>query len=92
MAANELVQTRINGQIKAEAAAALAEMGLSVSDAVRLMLTRVAKDKTLPFEIWQPNAASLQAIQEAEQIIRARSARFQTSQALFDDLDQASRT
>lgn len=92
MAANELVQTRINGQIKAEAAAALAEMGLSVSDAVRLMLTRVAKDKTLPFEIWQPNAATLQAMQEADLIVQARSARFQTPDALFDALNQASRT
>jgi DNA-damage-inducible protein J len=92
MAANALVQTRINGQIKAEAAAALAEMGLSVSDAVRLMLTRVAKDKALPFEVWQPNATTLQAMREAEQIVQARSARFQTPDALFDALDQASRT
>jgi DNA-damage-inducible protein J len=45
MAANALVQTRINGTVKAEASAVLATMGLTVSDAVRLMLIRVAQDK-----------------------------------------------
>ena len=50
MAANALVQTRIDGTVKEEAATVLAAMGLTVSDAVRLMLTRVAREKALPFE------------------------------------------
>ncbi len=50
MAANALVQTRIDSAVKEEAAAVLAAMGLTVSDAVRLMLTKVAHDKALPFE------------------------------------------
>ena len=45
MAANQLVQARIDGAIKEEAAAVLAAMGLTVSDAVRLLLTRVAQEK-----------------------------------------------
>ena len=49
MAANQLVQTRIDGAIKEEAAAVLAAMGLTVSDAVRLLLTKVAQYKALPF-------------------------------------------
>ncbi|ASV84413.1 type II toxin-antitoxin system RelB/DinJ family antitoxin [Ochrobactrum quorumnocens] len=65
MAANQLVQTRIDGEVKAQAAAVLATMGLTVSDAVRLMLTKVAKEKTLPFEIWQPNAETIAAMEEA---------------------------
>ena len=65
MAANALVQTRINGSIKAEASAVLATMGLTVSDAVRLMLTRVAHDKALPFEPLRPNAETIAAMQEA---------------------------
>ncbi len=65
MAANALVQTRINGSVKAEAAAVLATMGLTVSDAVRLMLTRVAHDKALPFEPLTPNAKTIAAMQEA---------------------------
>ena len=65
MAANALVQTRINGNIKAEAAIVLASMGLTVSDAVRIMLTRVAHDKALPFEPLRPNAETIAAMEEA---------------------------
>lgn len=65
MAANALVQTRINGAVKDEASAVLATMGLTVSDAVRIMLTRVAHDKALPFEPLRPNAETIAAMQEA---------------------------
>ena len=64
MPANALVQTRINGSIKREAALVLATMGLTVSDAVRIMLTRVAHDKALPFEPLRPNAATIAAMEE----------------------------
>lgn len=49
MAANALVQTRIDADIKERAAAVLESMGLTVSDAVRILLTRVAKEGALPF-------------------------------------------
>lgn len=65
MAANALVQTRIDGTVKEEAATVLAAMGLTVSDAVRLMLTRVARDKALPFEPLVPNAETIEAMKEA---------------------------
>jgi len=65
MAANALVQTRIDGKVKDEASAVLAAMGLTVSDAVRLMLTRVAHDKALPFEPLIPNAETVAAMREA---------------------------
>ena len=65
MAANQLVQTRIDGTIKAEAAAVLAAMGLTVSDAVRLMLTRVAREHALPFDPLIPNPATVAAMMEA---------------------------
>ncbi len=64
-AANALVQTRINPKIKAEAAAVLETIGLTVSDAVRLMLTRVAHEKALPFEPLIPNAATIAAMRDA---------------------------
>ena len=64
MASNALVTTRINERIKHEATEVLATMGLTVSDAVRLLLTKVAKEKSLPFEIWQPNAETIAAMQE----------------------------
>jgi DNA-damage-inducible protein J len=65
MAANQLVQTRIDATIKAEAAAVLAAMGLTVSDAVRLMLTRVAREHALPFDPLIPNAATVAAMRES---------------------------
>ena len=74
MAANQLVQTRIDGEVKAEAAAVLAAIGLTVSDAVRLMLTRVAQEKALPFEPLIPNATTIAAMKEAREEKGKRSA------------------
>jgi DNA-damage-inducible protein J len=65
MAANALVQTRIDGAVKEEAAAVLAAMGLTVSDAVRLLLTRIAHDHALPFDPLIPNAETIEAMKEA---------------------------
>ena len=65
MVANQLVQARIEGAIKAEASAVLAAMGLTVSDAVRLMLTRVAREHALPFDPLIPNATTVAAMMEA---------------------------
>ncbi len=50
MAANALVQTRIDPVLKARAIAVLDGMGLTVSDAVRILLTRIAKEGALPFD------------------------------------------
>ena len=77
MASNALVTTRINENIKHEASEVLATMGLTVSDAVRLMLTKVAKENSLLFVIWQPNAETIAAMQEA------RNGNLET----FDSLD-----
>lgn len=51
MATNALVQTRIDPALKARAAAVLDHMGLTVSDAVRILLTRIANEGTVPFEL-----------------------------------------
>jgi DNA-damage-inducible protein J len=67
MSANALVQTRINSEIKDEAAVVLQAIGLTVSDAVRLMLTRVAHEKALPFEPLIPNQATIAAMKEARE-------------------------
>lgn len=66
MVANALVTTRVNEHIKQEASEVLETMGLTVSDAVRLMLTKIAREKALPFDIWQPNEKTLAALREAE--------------------------
>ena len=65
MPATEMVHIRIDKRVKAQATKALSAMGLSVSDAVRVLLTRVAAEKALPFEVRVPNAATVAAMQEA---------------------------
>ncbi len=85
MAANALVQTRINGAVKDEAAAVLATMGLTLSDAVRIMLTRVARDKALPFEPFRPNAETIAAMEEARLNQGGKS--FDSVEALMADLN-----
>ncbi len=83
MAANHLVQARINPAVKEEAAAVLAAMGLTVSDAVRLLLTKVAHEKALPFAPLVPNAVTIEAMKEAR---RGGLPRFASVEALLDDL------
>ena len=65
MAANQLVQARIDGDIKAEASIVLQAMGLTISDAVRLLLTKIAKEHALPFDPLMPNETTIQSIKEA---------------------------
>jgi len=84
MSANALVQTRIDGTIKNEAAAVLATMGLTVSDAVRLLLTKVAREHAFPFDITTPNATTVAAIKELEE---GKGARFDSVKDLMADLN-----
>ncbi len=65
MPTNSVVRARIDERIKEEAAAVLAAMGLTVSDAFRLMMVRIAKDKALPFEPLVPNAETVAAMKAA---------------------------
>jgi len=64
MPATEMVHIRIDKRVKARATKALSAMGLSVSDAVRVLLIRVAAEKALPFELKVPNAATAAAMRE----------------------------
>ena len=83
--ANQLVQARVNRDIKEEASVVLAAMGLSVSDAVRLLLTRVAREKALPFAPLVPNAETIAAMKEAR---AGNLARFDDVESLLDDLHE----
>jgi DNA-damage-inducible protein J len=62
---NSVVRARIDEATKVEAAAVLATMGLSISDAFRLLLKRVAAEKALPFEPLVPNAETVAAMKAA---------------------------
>jgi DNA-damage-inducible protein J len=84
VAANQLVQARIDSATKEEAASVLAAIGLTVSDAVRLLLTKVAQDKALPFEPLIPNATTIQAMKDAR---AGRVTKAENLDALFRDLN-----
>ena len=65
MAANSVVRARIEDKIKTEAEAVLASIGLTVSDAFRMMMIRIAREKSLPFEPLVPNDETIEAMKAA---------------------------
>ena len=85
-----MVHVRVDDEIKAKATEALAAMGLSVSDAVRLLLHRVVADQAFPLELKVPNAKTRAAMAEADSIVRSRRKRFATAAELFADLEKNS--
>lgn len=85
MTINSLVQARIAGDIKEEASAVLAAMGLTVSDAVRLLLIRVAHDQSLPFEPLSPTSKTIEAMKKAR---KRKGKSFKTVAALMKDLNE----
>jgi DNA-damage-inducible protein J len=75
MAATATVHIRVDEKVKQRATKALAAMGMSLSDVVRILLVRVAAEKALPFEVRVPNRATRAAIDAGErgEVSRARS-------------------
>lgn len=78
-----MVHIRIDEKVKVKAAKALAAMGMSVSDAVRMMLLRVASERALPFDLKVPKAATVKAMRSSE---KGKGKRFKSSDELFEDL------
>lgn len=76
--------------VKARAIAALEAMGLSASDAVRLLFHRIAADQVFPLELRVPNAETRAAMAEAEEIMRSKKSRFRNAEEVFADLDKNS--
>ena len=90
MAATTMVHIRIDERMKAQATETLAAMGLSVSDAVRVFLTRVVAEQQLPFALKVPNPETRAAMIEADTIAHEHRARFASAAELFDDLEKNS--
>jgi DNA-damage-inducible protein J len=81
--ADTYVRARIDTETKERAASALEGMGLSISDAIRLLMLRVADENRLPFEVRVPNGKTRKAMAE----LRAgKGKRFRSVKALMDDL------
>ncbi len=88
MAATSMVHVRVDEHLKTQATETLAAMGLSVSDAVRVFLTRVVAEQRLPFALKAPNADTRAAMEEARTI---RKARFASAKDLIVDLEKGAK-
>ena len=86
MSENAVVRARIDERIKEEATVVLAAMGLTVSDAFRIMMNRIAREKALPFEPLVPSAETIEAMKEAR---RGKLPSFATVEDLTADLKEA---
>ena len=84
MTTTTMIHVRVDETVKAQATATLAAMGLSVSDAVRMLLVRVATEQALPFDVRVPNAVTTAALQELE---TGRGPRFTSVDDLLADLN-----
>ncbi|MBI3682121.1 MAG: type II toxin-antitoxin system RelB/DinJ family antitoxin [Acidobacteria bacterium] len=78
-----MVHVRVDEKTKQRAAKTLAGMGISVSDAVRMLLVRVAAEKALPFDVRVPNATTVKAMRAAD---KGKGKRLTSAGALFKDL------
>jgi DNA-damage-inducible protein J len=89
-AQTSMLHVRVDSELKDQATETLAAMGLTVSDAVRILLRRVVTDQTFPLELKVPNAQTRAAMEEGRRIMAAHRARFASAEELFDDLEKNS--
>src|SRR3546814_5881102 len=89
MAASRMVQARVPGDIQDAASQVIQASGLTVSDVVRVLMTRIAQDKEIPAALFQPNAETLAAFAEVE---RGGLERFARSEEHTSELQSLMRT
>jgi DNA-damage-inducible protein J len=84
-----IVKSRVEPGLKADAELVLEELGLSVSDVIRLTLRQIVARRGLPFDVKIPNEVTIAAIKEARAMKRAR---FKSTRELFDGLKGKARS
>ncbi len=85
--ATSMLHVRMDDEVKAKATQALEAMGLSTSDAVRLLFHRIVADQAFPLELKVPNAATRAAMDEAGEISRSGKFRFEAADRMFAALN-----
>ncbi len=88
---SSMLHVRMDNDLKCRATEALSAMGLTASEAVRLLFHRIAIDQAFPLELKVPNAETRSAMAEAEEILNAGKTRFATADEMFADLEKTGR-
>ncbi len=86
---SSMLHVRMDNQLKQQATEALAAIGLSASDAVRLLFHRIAADQAFPLELKVPNARTRRAMAEVDEMVKTRKARFASADEMFTELEKA---
>ena len=84
-----MLHVRMDSELKREAIQALAAMGLTASEAVRLLFHRIAVDQAFPLELKVPNTDTKRAMAEVDEMVKNRRARFANADEMFADLEKA---
>ena len=87
---SSMLHVRMDSELKRKATETLAAMGLSSSDAVRLLFHRIAADQAFPLELKVPNAQTQKAMAESEEMMKQGKARFASANEMFKELEKAS--
>ena len=87
---SSMLHVRMDSGLKQRATEALAAMGLTASEAVRLLFHRIAVDQAFPLELKVPNAETRAAMAEADDIVKASGARFATVEDMLADVEETS--
>ncbi len=86
--ATSMLHVRLDEELKAKATEALAAIGLSTTDAVRLLFHRIVAEQAFPLELKVPNAETRAAMKEADEIIRSGKLRFNSAEEMFAQHDK----
>ena len=87
---SSMLHVRMDTEMKRKATTALAAMGMTASQAVRLLFHRIAVDQAFPLELKVPNAQTRQAMAEVDEMVKTRAARLMSADEMFVELEEAS--
>ena len=85
---SSMLHVRMETDMKRKATAALAAMGMTASEAVRLFFHRIAVDQAFPLELKVPNAETQRAMAESEEMMRQGTTRFANTDEMFAELEE----
>lgn len=84
---SSMLHVRMDNELKQMATQTLAAMGLSASDAVRLLFHRIVADQAFPLELKVPNSRTRKAMAESEEMMKRDKARFASAEEMFTELE-----